>query len=558
MRRFRAILTLAAVALAVLILGLNSSAETLRYTVTANVPGIVLGTLVPNCATNICTITMTGVGDTAGVTGFPAMCAITPPCPYKGQGGGGSWNRSLTNVAVTVYDPISGNTYGPATFPSGFFVSFDNFNGGIGFGSDGYGGPAYPVSIAFGGGAFAYSFWELPSSYDLTAPALAGGGFDDCPALGLPCDNTPLPTIPVVMPDTSTVPLSIPSEVGVGWYWAQEEPATWQWSAAAPMVQARSGHTATVMNDGKVLVVGGSGSPASTTAEIYDPTANTWTATAPPGCGRTSHAATLLADGRVLVVGGTQCPTSAEAFNPAAGTWTTVATIPISFSASPQVVRLQDGRVLVVSANGGEIWDATTNTWSAASGMASVTGPLAALLPNGSVVVVDCANPQMFNPTANTWTAIAAAPGCSLTKLVATALANDRVLLSGPGFGDSIWSVYYPDLNTWIGANNSGQAVDASTIPGDGSQVPLPLADGQILLVGGNAGLIQATTTDPSPIALPAAHQPSFSTRGQLVGYDAGARSGTDRACSCATAERPRSCYGRSRNCAGIGHAEFC
>ena len=68
-------------------------------------------------------------------------------------------------------------------------------------------------------------------------------------------------------------------------------------------------HTATLLNDGKVLVTGGvtndlyAGASLATT-ELYDPAANQWTAGPLMTAARRRHAATLLADGHVLVSGG--------------------------------------------------------------------------------------------------------------------------------------------------------------------------------------------------------------------------------------------------------------
>jgi hypothetical protein len=68
---------------------------------------------------------------------------------------------------------------------------------------------------------------------------------------------------------------------------------------------ARDFHTATVLNDGTVLVTGGdSGTGTLATAEVYDPTADTFSPTGSMGSTRESHTATLLNDGTVLVNGG--------------------------------------------------------------------------------------------------------------------------------------------------------------------------------------------------------------------------------------------------------------
>ena len=78
-------------------------------------------------------------------------------------------------------------------------------------------------------------------------------------------------------------------------------------TSAAPMQDARSNHTAVTLQDGRVLVAGGttSGGGITSAAEIYDPASNSWTPvaggmTAP----RSNHTASLLADGTVLIAGG--------------------------------------------------------------------------------------------------------------------------------------------------------------------------------------------------------------------------------------------------------------
>ncbi|MDA0988992.1 MAG: kelch repeat-containing protein, partial [Chloroflexi bacterium] len=82
------------------------------------------------------------------------------------------------------------------------------------------------------------------------------------------------------------------------------DPSTGKWSSAADMTTKRWGHTATVLKDGSVLVMN------YKSAELYNPDTNTWTVAgdlprqhgdAPGG---KSHTATLLGDGRVFIVGG--------------------------------------------------------------------------------------------------------------------------------------------------------------------------------------------------------------------------------------------------------------
>src|SRR5262249_7044591 len=78
------------------------------------------------------------------------------------------------------------------------------------------------------------------------------------------------------------------------------------WYAAPSLTTARFAQTATLLANGKVLVVGGTsdGTTALSSAELYDPGTNTWSAAGSLGTARDGHTATLLANGKVLVTGG--------------------------------------------------------------------------------------------------------------------------------------------------------------------------------------------------------------------------------------------------------------
>ena len=83
------------------------------------------------------------------------------------------------------------------------------------------------------------------------------------------------------------------------------DPATGSSSQAGSLSPGRSfGFSATRLLDGRVLVAGGAyEAPAGTTAEIWDPATMSFSPTGSLGTARSLHAATLLHDGRVLVVG---------------------------------------------------------------------------------------------------------------------------------------------------------------------------------------------------------------------------------------------------------------
>ena len=97
--------------------------------------------------------------------------------------------------------------------------------------------------------------------------------------------------------------------------------------ATGSLAAARRYHTATLLLDGKVLVVGGeaAGSIYLSSAELYDPATGFWTSTGTLNVARRSHTATLLEDGRVLVAGGYDGSYigSAEVYDPGTGLWTT-------------------------------------------------------------------------------------------------------------------------------------------------------------------------------------------------------------------------------------------
>jgi len=145
------------------------------------------------------------------------------------------------------------------------------------------------------------------------------------------------------------------------------------WITNGPLLLARHSHTATLLPNGEVLVVGGVGKIVGLTdsAEIYDPATGTNRPTGSLNSFRRDHTATLLLNGKVLVAGGFggEPLVSAELYDPATGNWTPTGNMNASREFHSATL-LRNGTVLVAGGrndhgviNSAELYNPATGIW---------------------------------------------------------------------------------------------------------------------------------------------------------------------------------------------------
>ena len=236
------------------------------------------------------------------------------------------------------------------------------------------------------------------------------------------------------------------------------DPATGTFRPTGSMVRAQGGATATRLQDGRTLIVGGigfsnnGGQPAAmkfTTAELYDPATGQFSLTGSMGVGRADQTATLLDDGEVLIAGGDDLSgalATAELYDPKAGTFRPTGAMTTA-RARATATLLSDGRVLVIGGMGAtdlgsaELYDPGTGKFSPTGSMSTLRSAYtytATLLRDGDVLIAggqgegtaSLATAELYDPATGTF----GPPGSMATSRgghTATLLSDGRVLIAG-------------------------------------------------------------------------------------------------------------------------------
>jgi hypothetical protein len=343
------------------------------------------------------------------------------------------------------------------------------------------------------------------------------------------------------------------------------------WVPAAPMQVARADHSAVLLPDGEVLVVGGNTSAeAAMSAERYDPAGNRWRPAVAPQTVVGAPAAALLTDGRVLIygaTGGIGSPGAVERYDPATDAWTPGAAPPLPTGGT--LTALTDGRALVVADGRAAVYNPAADSWTATRPLGTRAGGdlhAATLLHDGRVLVTgglrgDCIKTRCINTTAerydpatNSWTTVAPMHQ-SRANHRALALPSGQVLVVG-SYGDSRTPERYdPASDTWA---DTGQ-LPAGFITGGQTLTALP--DGRALLVvatvdSGGQPVSTALVYDPAtdgwqPVAapnIPRAHHTATLLRDGRV-LVAGGDSGGASAELYGEASSAGSCFAETGHC---------
>ena len=130
------------------------------------------------------------------------------------------------------------------------------------------------------------------------------------------------------------------------------DPVSDKWLAAVPMTTARAGHTATLLQDGDVLVTGGCATsmcdPTLSSSERWRSGEGFRAATAMMSA-RHHHTAERMGDGSVVVAGGcaqTGCLANAEAYDAAGDRWLDAGKFTIERGFHAETM-MDDGRMLI-------------------------------------------------------------------------------------------------------------------------------------------------------------------------------------------------------------------
>jgi N-acetylneuraminic acid mutarotase len=282
-------------------------------------------------------------------------------------------------------------------------------------------------------------------------------------------------------------------------------PDTGTWTARGSMSVVREGSwsNALRLNDGRVAYF--PSEIATTTVDIFDPNTNLVTAFIPLVVSISATFGVLLNDGRVLLVGGHLSGTgqvTCHMLDFALNTVRLTGSLIAGFYAG-YAVRLQNGNVLTIGGYSNpnsiancQLFNVVTETWSAVASLPIAThGVTATVLPNGNVfvyggqttgLVTTC---YIYNVAGNLWSTTRSLTVANYV-FPSIVFPNGEVMRIGGITGDTTTQIYDPSSGQ--GVWRSGPTVTSRTLAGAAL-----LLDGRVLYFG--AGTAQICT---SPVTI--------------------------------------------------------
>jgi hypothetical protein len=269
---------------------------------------------------------------------------------------------------------------------------------------------------------------------------------------------------------------------------------------------ARWLHTATLLSNGQVLIVGGLNDQENSlaSAELYNPATESFTPTGNLETARADHTATLLSNGMVLISGGIYVNSgnvtllaSAELYNPATGTFT-YTTGSMNEARDGTAALLNNGQVLMASGDLSFSNPATAELYNSATGTFTLTGNLfypvdttATSLNDGTVLMAGgddyegnaLSVAQLYNPTAGTFSSTGSL-NVGSSGHTSTLLNTGCVLIAGGSFNSnsqgpiSRTETYDPVAKVFT--------LNANMAIARGTHTATLLNNGSVLVIGGD------------------------------------------------------------------------
>lgn len=270
------------------------------------------------------------------------------------------------------------------------------------------------------------------------------------------------------------------------------------------LIAARAHHSATLLQDGRVLAVGGEGdSGIVQTADLFDPASESWSTLLPMYTHGIGHIAVRLNNDWVLIAGGCGQDATAELFDPVSMTWQDAGAPPYPLCRASATL-LPDGRVLVAGGEGEAagkalIYDLNTRSWTPTAPLQTPRWNHTALgLPEGDVILFGGQNAsgqslnavEVYRWQENRWESLSPMNEGRIQPAV-TFLPDGRIAVLG-GYQQQGFAA---TLEVYFAASNVWSAATAMDVPS--ADFTLTYSEGMAyLLIGGESadGLLDRRT----------------------------------------------------------------